>query len=114
VDTVHDCSDGGLLVTLAEMAMAGRMGARLALADASIPALYGEDQARYVLAVPTKTADAILVEAKKTGVPASSIGAVGGDKIALGGGELPVAGLRAAHESWFRGYMAGEEIPPTN
>ena len=62
VDTVHDVSDGGLLVALAEMAMAGSIGAEIALPDgaSAIPFLFGEDQARYVLAVPAADADKIV------------------------------------------------------
>src|SRR6202012_3275627 len=52
---VHDLSDGGLLVALAEMAMAGGIGARLdAAPEATVPHAYwfGEDQARYIVTVP--------------------------------------------------------------
>src|SRR5947209_19065245 len=50
ISTAHDLSDGGLLVAFAEMAMAGRIGAKLASAPGNIPAhgfWFGEDQARY-------------------------------------------------------------------
>ena len=50
----HDCADGGLLVAVAEMAMAAGIGATLAAAPAGVPAhafWFGEDQGRYVLAV---------------------------------------------------------------
>ena len=50
-DTVHDVSDGGLLVAIAEMAMGNGIGARLSLTDDGIASLFGEDQARYVLTV---------------------------------------------------------------
>ena len=52
VAACHDLSDGGLLVAAAEMALAGGVGAvvRSPLADA-VAGLFGEDQARYLLAV---------------------------------------------------------------
>ena len=68
VRACHDVSDGGLLVAVAEMALGGRTGAALLAAPAGIPPhgfWFGEDQARYVLAVagrprcwkpPTRTA----------------------------------------------------------
>ena len=54
VRACHDLSDGGLLVAVAEMALAGGIGASLLGRSARIPAhafWFGEDQARYVLAV---------------------------------------------------------------
>src|SRR5579864_406787 len=52
---VHDLSDGGLLIALAEMVIASGIGAQLHAAPASIvPHAYwfGEDQARYLVTVP--------------------------------------------------------------
>ena len=50
---VHDLSDGGLAVALAEMAMASGIGAEVvALADIDpIPQFFGEDQGRYLVTV---------------------------------------------------------------
>ena len=75
----HDTADGGLLVALAEMAMASGHGARLAAAPDGLPPhgfWFGEDQARYVLAVADGAA--MLAKAKAAGVPARLIGAAGG------------------------------------
>jgi phosphoribosylformylglycinamidine synthase len=114
VNTVHDVSDGGLLVAIAEMAMAGGNGATLS-GEHTIPFLFGEDQARYVLAAPAHEAASIVAEAKLGGIAASSIGTTGGAKIVVpGAGEMNLATLKKAHESWFPAYMSGEEIPPTN
>jgi phosphoribosylformylglycinamidine synthase len=51
VDTVHDVSDGGLLVAIAEMAMPRGIGASIGLAGLpdAIAFWFGEDQARYVI-----------------------------------------------------------------
>jgi len=117
VDTVHDISDGGLLVSLAEMAMAGGTGAEIAPGAASevIPFVFGEDQGRYVLALPASSADRVLAEAKKAGVPAALLGRTGGSRIVLTGqGAADVADLKRSHEAWLPHYMAGGELPPTN
>jgi phosphoribosylformylglycinamidine synthase II len=114
-DTVHDLSDGGLLVALAEMAMPARIGAKIALPGTgdAIAFLYGEDQARYL--VVTADAERILVDAKAAGVPATLLGTTGGDKIAVeGAGEIAIAALARAHEGWFPNYMGGTEVPPSN
>ncbi|HXJ00008.1 MAG TPA: phosphoribosylformylglycinamidine synthase subunit PurL [Micropepsaceae bacterium] len=115
VDTVHDLSDGGLLVAVAEMAMAGDIGAQLSLIDASVPFLFGEDQGRYLLAVPGPDAAQVLQQAQTAGIAASSLGLSGGDKIAIVGvGQISLSKLRAAHESGFPNLMSGDELPPTN
>jgi phosphoribosylformylglycinamidine synthase len=116
VDTVHDISDGGLLVTLAEMAMAGGMGAWVALGGHTpIPFAFGEDQGRYLVCVPRQEADRILAQAETAHVPAALLGQTGGDSIAAAGqGEITVADLKRAHESWFPAFMGAGELPPTN
>ena len=106
---VHDLSDGGLAVALAEMAMAGGVGATIE-AISGLPAhawLFGEDQGRYLVTARPDEAARILDEATKAGVEARIIGATGGDSLTLPG-EAPIliADLGAAHEAWFPEYMA--------
>jgi len=116
VNAVHDVSDGGLLVTIAEMAMAAGFGADVVLpkiAAGPVPAAFGEDQARYVVTASQKEADRILAEAKAARVPATSIGRTGGSKITIVGAQsVAVSALVNAHESWFPHYMEGE-LPPS-
>ncbi len=132
VAACHDCSDGGLLVAVAEMALAGGVGATL-LAPAEAPSAggpddaaaagapahapaglaphalwFGEDQARYVLA--TAHVDALLAHAAVAGVPARRLGradAKAADAgLTLPGGVLiSLASLRAAHERFFPEWM---------
>ena len=113
VRTVHDCSDGGLAVALAEMAMAGGMGAVIDALPAGVPAhaaLFGEDQARYVMALPAGDVEAAASAAKAAGVPLLRIGTTGGDALTLPGEEpISIATLRNAHESWLPGYMQGPD-----
>ncbi len=110
VRTVHDCSDGGLLAAVAEMAMAGGIGAAITLPEGDAFAMaYGEDQARYVLAVPAGQAEAILAAAGKAGVPASLLGRTGGAELTVAGhGAISLTALKEAHEGWLPRYMAGE------
>ena len=109
---VHDLSDGGLLVALAEMAMAGNIGATLDAPPDDIPAhayWFGEDQARYVITVPADKADAVLARAREASVLVSRIGATGGGSLTLVGERaLSVAGLNDKSEAWLPAYMAGE------
>jgi phosphoribosylformylglycinamidine synthase len=107
-DTVHDLSDGGLLIALAEMAMAGKRGAELTLTDSTLPLLFGEDQGRYVVAASAQETARILADAKAAGVPAQTIGRSGGTGLAIGGRlNVALAELASAHERWLPDYMSG-------
>jgi phosphoribosylformylglycinamidine synthase len=108
---VHDLSDGGLALALAEMAIAGGLGAAIEPSAIVGPAhafFFGEDQARYLVSASATDAQAILAAAARAGVPAARIGTTGGDALRLGD-EAPVtlAALRQAHESWLPHYMDG-------
>ena len=107
VRACHDVSDGGLLVAVAEMVMAGGAGARLLPGPAEVTAhafWFGEDQARYVLAVPD--AAAVLQAAAFAGVPAMRLGeSVVGDLTLPDGAAMSVAALRTANERFFRAWM---------
>lgn len=107
VSACHDVSDGGLLVALAEMAMASGIGADLQLDEADVPALgvlFGEDQARYV--VTTAEPEEMLRKAQENGVPARQIGVTGGQSLRLSGTpEIDIKTLSAAHEGWLPDYM---------
>jgi phosphoribosylformylglycinamidine synthase len=103
----HDSADGGLLVALAEMAMASGHGARLAAAPDGLPPhgfWFGEDQARYVLAVADGAA--MLAKAKAAGVPARLIGVAGGGDLVLPDGTaISIGKLAAAHEATLPALM---------
>jgi phosphoribosylformylglycinamidine synthase II len=109
---VHDISDGGLMVALAEMAMAAGIGARLYAAPiAAEPHAFwfGEDQARYVVTVRPADAEATITRAKGAGVPVRRIGSTAGNALTLPG-EAPILlkHLRDRFEGWLPAYMAGE------
>ena len=112
VDTVHDCSDGGLLVAIAEMAMAGRTGAELAAGvDQPVSFWFGEDQARYVLALPQSEAIRIAEEAKRASVSVVFLGKTVGETMAIEGTRAcPISAMRSAHESWFPNYMGHDPV----
>ena len=105
----YDVSDGGLLVALAEMAIAGNIGAKFDAAPASIVPhawWFGEDQGRYLVTVPDVAAfQAQLAKGTRDADTASSgvrrIGTTGGDS--LFGATL--ADMREASESFFRDWM---------
>ncbi|MCW2315522.1 phosphoribosylformylglycinamidine synthase [Rhodoblastus acidophilus] len=109
VSSVHDLSDGGLAVGVAEMAMAGKIGATVAAPGGDSPTKwFGEDQGRYLLAVPAAKAESVLAAAKAAGVPTAVIGETGGEALKLGAAApVLVRDLLEAHEAWMPAYMAG-------
>jgi phosphoribosylformylglycinamidine synthase len=74
IDAAHDISDGGLMVAMAEMVMAGQCGAKITLPDSDTLHgwAFGEDQARYILAVRDAAAFTALCDS--SGVDAVQIG----------------------------------------
>ena len=97
VTAVHDLSDGGLAVALAEMALASGLGATVEPALTAATA-FGEDQGRYLVTAPAGIAIAGAVR----------IGTVGGHALVLNGTALPLADLRRVHETALPAMMAGE------
>ncbi|MEX1008575.1 MAG: phosphoribosylformylglycinamidine synthase subunit PurL [Acidimicrobiia bacterium] len=83
VDGVHDCSEGGLAVALAEMAIAGECGAEVTLATDLVPALawFSESASRVVLSAGTDRIGEVLGRARSAGVPAADIGIAEGDRL---------------------------------
>ena len=124
---VHDVSDGGLAVAVAEMAIAAGIGADLQAAseapsrdgaNAGLPEApapvphpafwFGEDQARYVVTVRVSDAAAALELAGVNRVPMRRIGTTGGSALTLPAQRhIPVARLRERFENWLPGYMSG-------
>ncbi|MEC9268135.1 MAG: phosphoribosylformylglycinamidine synthase subunit PurL [Pseudomonadota bacterium] len=111
VRACHDLSDGGLAVAVAEMAMAGGVGATL---DAAPPGfgihawLYGEDQARYLVAVDDEKA--VLSACAAAGVPAQRVGITIGRSLTLPGGDtISLEQLAKVNETRLPNYMAGAD-----
>ncbi len=112
VNAVHDLSDGGLAVALAEMALAGGIGAEVASEGNPdyTPAQwwFGEDQGRYLITVPDVAAlNATLAKGTRDADTAQigfqRVGTVGGDSV-LG---VPLTELRAANQRFFAEWMEG-------
>ncbi len=110
VTACHDLSDGGLGVALAEMAMAGGIGAEIEAPGDGVALfawLFGEDQGRYLATTAGAEADALLAAAAGAGVPARVIGAVGGERLTVAGTHaISLTELRNAHQGWLPGYMS--------
>jgi phosphoribosylformylglycinamidine synthase len=108
VTAVHDCSDGGLGLAIAEMAMSSGIGATLTTPAgiAGHAFWFGEDQSRYVVTVPAADADRILSDAKLAGVPTLKLGTTASATLKIDGEDpFPTAGLRELNEAWLPKLM---------
>jgi phosphoribosylformylglycinamidine synthase subunit PurL len=107
VTACHDLSDGGLLVAIAEMAMAGGVGATVTAPDAFVSHAFwfGEDQGRYVLT--TTDPEGLTARLGAAGAPVLRLGTTGGDALTVAGtGAISSAELRRINEAWLPAYMA--------
>ena len=107
VAACHDISDGGLLVALAEMALAGDAGIRLTAESRAHEFWFGEDQSRYILGVEATEVKAILLQAATAGVAAAVIGRAEGEDLTLPGSiAISLQTVRDAHEGFFPNWFA--------
>ncbi|WP_417243232.1 phosphoribosylformylglycinamidine synthase subunit PurL [Celeribacter sp.] len=99
VTSATDLSDGGLALAAFEMAEAAGLG--LTLDDGDTAQLFGEDQARYLVACSFDQAEALMVAASQAGVTLATVGKFGGDTVQMGGSSAPMAELSALFRGTF-------------
>ncbi|SPJ28698.1 phosphoribosylformylglycinamidine synthase subunit PurL [Falsiruegeria mediterranea] len=99
-----DLSDGGLALAAFELAEAAGVGVQLD--DAPTEFLFGEDQARYLVACNFDQAEALMIAAGQVGVPVTSVGRFTGDSVKIGSSEAPLAELTEVFRSSFAAAVA--------
>ena len=102
-----DLSDGGLALAAFELAEAAGLG--LTLEPGEIAQLYGEDQARYLVACTPANAAMLTEAARAAGVPLAQVGRFGGDRVSLGGDSAPLAELSPLYRSAFEKALDAEQ-----
>ncbi|NNE82023.1 MAG: phosphoribosylformylglycinamidine synthase subunit PurL [Silicimonas sp.] len=98
-----DLSDGGLALAAFEMADAAGLG--VALDETDTARLFGEDQARYLVACSFDQAEALMSAAAQAGVTIAQVGRFGGDAVSLGATSVPLADLSALYRSSFEAAL---------
>jgi phosphoribosylformylglycinamidine synthase len=93
IRSAHDCSDGGLAVTLAECCFnTGGVGAETSIEAVSVAreralndaaALFGESASRVVVSAAADLVSEVLQQAARARVPARVIGETGGNRLRL-------------------------------
>ncbi|NOD33572.1 MULTISPECIES: phosphoribosylformylglycinamidine synthase subunit PurL [unclassified Ruegeria] len=99
-----DLGDGGLALAAFELAEAAGVGVHLD--EAPTEFLFGEDQARYLVACNFDQAEALMIAAGQTGVPLVSVGRFTGDCVKVGGSEAPLAELTETFRTSFAAAVA--------
>ncbi|MFY2826449.1 phosphoribosylformylglycinamidine synthase subunit PurL [Ruegeria sp. MALMAid1280] len=99
-----DLGDGGLALAAFELAEAAGVG--VCLDDASTEFLFGEDQARYLVACNFDQAEALMISAGQAGVPLVSVGRFTGDSVRIGNSEAALEELTATFRSSFAEAVA--------
>ncbi len=99
-----DLADGGLALAAFEMAEAAGVGVQIDMDDT--PTLFGEDQARYLVACNFDQAEALMINAQKAGVSITSVGKFTGDSVKFGSSEASLDELSATFRSSFAAAVA--------
>ncbi len=99
-----DLGDGGLALAAFELAEEGGVGVALEAADT--PTLFGEDQARYLVACNFDQAEALMTAAAAAGVPIATVGKFTGTDVTFGDQSAPLAELAATYRSSFAAAVA--------
>ncbi|MEG3090207.1 phosphoribosylformylglycinamidine synthase subunit PurL [Sphingomonas sp. PB1R3] len=111
---VHDVSDGGIAVTLAEMALAGNIGALVQFPETgeACRQLFAEDQGLYIATVEDTALMDFLANAHQAGVEVERIGRTAGARLIFeredGDFVVPLDELRRAHEGFFPTLMGAD------
>jgi phosphoribosylformylglycinamidine synthase II len=104
IASAADLSDGGLALAAFEMADAANIGVRMATSDTA--QLFGEDQARYLLAIRPDNVTELLEKAQSSGVIATKVGTFGGPEIAFADISAPLNALSHTFRSAFADKIA--------
>ncbi|WP_137700344.1 phosphoribosylformylglycinamidine synthase subunit PurL [Marimonas lutisalis] len=99
IKSCTDLSDGGLALAAFEMAEAAGVGIHIDTDD--MAQLFGEDQARYLVACNFDEAEALMVAAGQAGVPIHSVGRFTGDQVSFGASSAPLSELSATYRGAF-------------
>ena len=99
-----DLSDGGLALAAFELAESAGVGVHLDSDDTAF--LFGEDQARYLVACNFDQAEALMIEAGRADVPLQTVGRFTGDTVRYGASEAPLDELSQQFRSSFGAHFA--------
>ncbi|WP_420863229.1 phosphoribosylformylglycinamidine synthase subunit PurL [Algirhabdus cladophorae] len=104
INACTDLADGGLALAAFELAESAGVG--LTLDDTDTAQLFGEDQARYLVACSFDKAEGLMIKAGQAGVTVATVGKFTGDTVKIGGSEAPLAELSHLYRTGFANAVA--------
>ena len=105
--SVHDISDGGIALAIAEMCMAGKIGAKIItnLIDAErVKFLFGEDQARYLVEIKNEDCENVMKLAKEQEISLLQLGSTKKENLTIDEMKISVDDLLKLNNKWFHNY----------
>lgn len=107
--SVHDVSDGGIALAIAEMCMAGTLGAKIStnLTGAErVKYLFGEDQARYIIEIKKDDLNSLVQMAKEQEISMTQLGSTNLEQFAIDEIKISVDEMIKLNNNWFYNYNA--------
>ena len=104
ITACSDLSDGGLALAAFKMAEAAGVG--VTLNSDNTADIFGEDQARYLVACNFDQAEALMVAAGVAGIPISYVGNFGGNQVKFGDTSAELSTLKQIFRSSFEAVVA--------
>ena len=107
VQSVHDVSDGGIALAIAEMCMAGAIGAKISTnltGPERVKYLFGEDQARYIIEIKNEDLKNLVQMAKEQEISMTQLGTTNLEQFAIDEIKISVAEMIKLNNNWFYNY----------
>jgi phosphoribosylformylglycinamidine synthase II len=107
VQSVHDVSDGGIALAIAEMCMAGAIGAKIVTnltGPERVKYLFGEDQARYIIEIKKDDLNSLVQMAKEQEISMTQLGTTNLEQFAIDEIKISVDDMIKLNNNWFYNY----------
>jgi phosphoribosylformylglycinamidine synthase subunit PurL len=109
LNSVHDISSGGILITLVEMCISGNIGAKIKIVNDKLTPheyLFSEDQSRYLIEVSEKNKNEVYKTLEKNSIFYEMLGKTQKDSLVLDKDfNIALNDLRKLNSSWFKKYF---------
>ena len=107
VQSAHDVSDGGIALAIAEMCMAGTIGAKIStnlIGAERVKYLFGEDQARYIIEIKNEDLNNLVQMAKEQEISMTQLGSTNLEQFAIDEIKISVDEMIKLNNNWFYNY----------
>ena len=110
LNSVHDISSGGIILSLSEMCISSKIGAKIEIPKNNIGMheyLFGEDQSRYLIEVSKKNKNEVCKILEKDGIYFDIIGITQNEALELNKSfSIKLTDLSELNSFWFKSFFA--------